>query len=116
MAFCRPRCLSALFRMAGVCQHRSSGRHAILPQSLCGLAKVCRGHALGFGEDGFMKNWLVAISASTDPPGAERQLHDELLDVTGRGLRQSLLCQDQRVLAAVADWMSASLKESDGNV
>ena len=57
-----------------------------------------------------MKNWLVEISASTDAPGAERRLHDELLDVTGRGLRHSSLYQDQRVLAAVADWMVLRLK------
>lgn len=68
--------------------------------------KIFRAHALGFGEDGFMKNWLVAISASTDPPGAELKMHDELLDVTGQGLHHSLLYQDEQVLGTVADWMS----------
>ena len=55
-----------------------------------------------------MKNWIVAISASTDLLGAE-QPHNEVL-VTGRGLRHSLLWQDERVLNTVADWVSAEVK------
>lgn len=74
--------------------------------------KMFRAHALGFGEDGFMKNWLVAISASTEPPNAEH-VDDELLDVTGRGLNHSLLYQDERILHTVADWTDGSVKKRE---
>lgn len=80
---------------------------------LCAIwPKIFRGHALGFGEDGFMKNWLVAISASSEPPNAGRS-HDELLNVTGAGLHHSLLYQDERALHAVATWMGALVERRE---
>src|ERR1043166_6936886 len=42
-----------------------------------------RAHWLGFGEDGFMTNWLVAISASDRLPSADRT-HDEVFPPVAR--------------------------------
>ena len=80
---------------------------ALVFLGLCALwPRIFRAHALGFGEDGFMKNWLVAISASATPTGPEVKLQDELLVVTGQGLHHSLLHQDEHVLSTVANWLS----------
>lgn len=82
---------------------------------LCALwPKIFRGHALGFGEDGFMKNWLVSISASTQPPNTERS-HEELLNLKGRGLHHSLLYQDEHVLRSITDWLSAWAERKAGS-
>jgi len=76
--------------------------------------RVFRAHALGFGEDGFMKNWLVAISASSRPPTADRS-RNEMVEVAGVGLRHSLLYQDERAIRLTASWLSAQVeKKSPG--
>ena len=77
----------------------------MIAQLLCILwAKVFRGHALGFGEEGFLKNWLTAISASGEPHGARRALN-EVVEVTGSGLHHSLLYEDNTVLRSIANWL-----------
>jgi hypothetical protein len=85
-----------------------------IAQAACVLwPKMFRGHALGFGEDGFMKNYLVAISASSRPAHAER-FHDELLNITGPGLHHSRLYQDERAIQLVATWLRAQVTKPDG--
>lgn len=70
-------------------------------------AKLFRGHALGFGEEGVIKNWLVAISATSHPSNAER-VRDEVFIVKGDGLHHSLLYEDQAVLRLISGWLRAS--------
>lgn len=73
-------------------------------------AKLFRGHALGFGEEGVIKNWLVAISATSHPPNAER-VRDEVFSVKGDGLHHSLLYEDQAVLSVISGWLRASSRK-----
>lgn len=87
----------------------------LVAQVVCTVwPKIFRGHALGFGEDGFIKNWLVNISASRRPSAAERS-DDELLSVTGRGLRHSLLYQDERAIECVAEWIGGKQRLVKGS-
>lgn len=69
-------------------------------------AKLFRGHALGFGEEGFLKNWLVAISAASQPPDADR-IRNEFVSVAGGGLHHSLLYEDNSVLGLIVSWLGA---------
>jgi hypothetical protein len=69
-------------------------------------AKIFRGHALAFGEEGFLKNWLVAISAASQPPDADR-LRNEFVSVAGGGLRHSLLYEDNSVIGLIVNWLGA---------
>jgi hypothetical protein len=86
----------------------------LIALGLCAVwPKIFRAHALGFGEDGFMKNWLVAISPTRHTPHADRS-HDELVTITGPGLHHSLLYQDERAIHLVATWLSAQVPKPDG--
>ncbi len=79
----------------------------MIMQMLCVLwAKLFRGHALGFGEEGFVKNWLAAISSSNQPPGATRNRNETFI-VMGGGLHHSLLYEDQAVLESISSWLGA---------
>jgi hypothetical protein len=86
-------------------------------QAVCALwPKIFRGHALGFGEDGFLKNYLVAISASLWPK-TTGTLRDVPLRLSGPGLYHSRLYNDQQSIGVVATWLEAwSTKVGDGHV
>ena len=72
---------------------------------LCLLWPACfRSHALGFGRDDFLKNFIVEISA-TELPEVSSSLHHETVLVKGKGLRHSRLYREEGVLRILGDWL-----------
>lgn len=74
-------------------------------------AKLSRGHALGFGEEGFLKNWLADIYSSSQPEDAEK-IWNENYEVKGRGLHHSQLYEDSSVLQSITNWLVSRTRKS----
>lgn len=64
---------------------------------------IFRSHALGFGKDDFLQNFIVEIT-SADTPEQSTQLSKHNIAVSGGGLHHSRLYQEQQVLELVGDW------------
>jgi len=74
---------------------------------------IFRSHALGFGKDDFLQNFIVEIT-STDTPEQSTQLSKRIMPVSGRGLHHSRLYQDQQVLELVGNWFEELKKQQKG--
>lgn len=77
---------------------------------------IFRSHALGFGRDDFMLNFIVAIDSSPIPGGSTRIEH-ETVAATGKGLHHSRFYQDENVMQIICGWLqeiAASDRRAEG--
>jgi hypothetical protein len=64
---------------------------------------IFRSHALGFGKDDFLQNFVVEIT-STEAPENTTQISKHTVTVHGKGLHHSRLYQEEHVLELISDW------------
>jgi hypothetical protein len=67
--------------------------------------RFVRGHGGGFGQESFLDNMSLHISARSMPEGVDAVDREYHLDSTG--LRHSGLYDDERIINDIADWVVA---------
>jgi len=69
-----------------------------------------RSHALGFGKDDFLQNFIVEISSSVSPERSA-QMSRETVTVSGSGLHHSRLYQEKYVMQLLSVWLEKRLTQ-----
>lgn len=67
---------------------------------------IFRSHALGFGYDDFLQNFIVEIRSSENPEQSTHLIKKTIL-VNGKGLHHSRLYQEESTFRIIPDWLNS---------